>query len=184
MRVAHIVISPCEQRATGSPFLHPSETGLTTSAKAVTAKPPRLPIADVFPTKSPRASPQMVLRPPNSEVYLPEGWKELVSRSTGHVYYGNMHTGETTWVRPLKPAGPLATAGSQESAANDAFAPVSDRADIMQVSTEQLPVYVVQRPSCLMLFDMAILCSCYKAQRPWRWGPNLQFVKVTKHMMS
>jgi len=36
----------------------------------------------------------------DAETGLPEGWEQAVSRSTGEVYYGNMQTGESTWVRP------------------------------------------------------------------------------------
>ena len=39
-----------------------------------------------------------------AEAGLPDGWTELTSRTTGQKYYGNLITGESSWVRPMKPA--------------------------------------------------------------------------------
>ena len=39
-----------------------------------------------------------------SDEQLPEGWEKRTSRSTGHVYYLNVHTKESQWETPTTPA--------------------------------------------------------------------------------
>jgi len=36
---------------------------------------------------------------------VPEGWEERTSRSTGQVYYLNIHTKQSQWEKPTAPAG-------------------------------------------------------------------------------
>ncbi|CAH0387742.1 unnamed protein product [Bemisia tabaci] len=43
---------------------------------------------------------------------LPSGWEKRLSRSTGQTYYLNLHTKESQWDRPDKPAEPKSGAVS------------------------------------------------------------------------
>ena len=57
-----------------------------------------------------------VLNGPPSPGPLPEGWQEVVSRSTEKVYYGHVASGLTTWVRPKQTEGETAETNTQEEA--------------------------------------------------------------------
>ena len=41
---------------------------------------------------------------PAADKSLPDGWTELTSRTTGKIYFGNVHTGQSSWERPTQPA--------------------------------------------------------------------------------
>ena len=41
---------------------------------------------------------------PAADKSLPDGWTELTSRTTGKIYFGNIHTGQSSWERPTQPA--------------------------------------------------------------------------------
>ncbi|XP_012280204.1 peptidyl-prolyl cis-trans isomerase NIMA-interacting 1 [Orussus abietinus] len=45
---------------------------------------------------------------------LPFGWEKRLSRSTGQHYYLNLHTKESQWDKPTKPADPLSNNKSDE----------------------------------------------------------------------
>ncbi|KAL0280237.1 UNVERIFIED_CONTAM: hypothetical protein PYX00_001590 [Menopon gallinae] len=49
-----------------------------------------------------------------AEEELPAGWEKRLSRSTGQHYYLNMHTKESQWDRPTKPAEPVSNAGPEQ----------------------------------------------------------------------
>ncbi len=47
---------------------------------------------------------------------LPEGWEVLLSHShKGALYYRNVHSGDTTWIRPLEPAAKVQKAADSDS---------------------------------------------------------------------
>ncbi|EEB19619.1 peptidyl-prolyl cis-trans isomerase NIMA-interacting, putative [Pediculus humanus corporis] len=49
-----------------------------------------------------------------SEEELPAGWEKRISRSTGQFYYLNIHTKESQWDRPVKPAEPQSGVGPEQ----------------------------------------------------------------------
>ena len=47
---------------------------------------------------------------------LPEGWEALLSHShKGALYYRNVHSGDTTWIRPTEPATNIENAADSDS---------------------------------------------------------------------
>jgi len=44
----------------------------------------------------------MATPPPPPPSDLPPGWQEMKDPSSGHSYYYNATTGETTWTKPSK----------------------------------------------------------------------------------
>jgi len=49
---------------------------------------------------------------------LPSGWEKRVSRSNGQAYYLNMHTKESQWDPPTKPAEPVPADGPPKVSAS------------------------------------------------------------------
>jgi hypothetical protein len=65
--------------------------------------------------------------PNEVEENLPTGWKVLVSRSTGQLYYGNMYTGDSCWKRPTEPAIAANSIDVHSKSANDTIIDVLPR---------------------------------------------------------
>lgn len=60
---------------------------------------------------------------------LPAGWKVLVSRGTGQVYYGNMLTGESCWKRPTEPATAAQSIAEHSTSEGDTIIGVPPRTE-------------------------------------------------------
>ena len=67
-------------------------------AREAAAIPPRMALPE------PEPEPELDDAAEQESVGLPAGWDTAVSRTYGDVYYVNVHTGETQYEKPTKPA--------------------------------------------------------------------------------